>query len=142
MKKFTLYSSVFLLLFALVPGALAGSVVLEPVEKEGFLSTEKCAAAGEFKDCYLENYACGSDDCFKNIEPGTSLPVTIVLYSHKEGHTYIVDVSKLNPSDIDEGINRNEVTIIGEYDKETNTIMATEFRAPPPPKKSFFKGCL
>jgi hypothetical protein len=27
-------------------------------------------------------------------------------------------------------------------DKNTNTIAATEFKAPPPPTKSFFKGCL
>jgi hypothetical protein len=32
--------------------------------------------------------------------------------------------------------------MIGEYDPNTKTIAVSEFKAPPPPKKSFFKGCL
>ena len=43
---------------------------------------------------------------------------------------------------IDKGINRNEVTLIGDFNAATNTIIVKEFKAPPPPKKSFFKGCL
>jgi len=32
--------------------------------------------------------------------------------------------------------------LIGEYDAGSNTIIVQEFKAPPPPTKSFFKGCL
>ncbi len=120
----------------------AGETELAEIEKMGFLTVDTCAAAGVFKDCYLENYACGSDGCFKNIEPGVQKPVNIVLYSHKDGITYNLDTTALHAHELDEGINRNDVTIIGKYDAKTNTIIATEFKAPPPPKKSFFKGCL
>jgi len=34
----------------------------------------------------------------------------------------------------------NEVTIMGEL--KGDTIIASGFKAPPPPQKSFFKGCL
>ncbi len=112
------------------------------IEKQGFLTIASCAAQGAFTDCYLENYACGSDGCFRTTEPGVQEDVQIVLYSHKDGITYKLDVSGIPASEIDEGINRNDVTIIGDYDPSTNTIVAHEFKAPPPPKKSFFKGCL
>ncbi len=112
------------------------------IEKQGFLTIDSCAAQGAFTDCYLENYACGSDGCFEKFEPGVEGNVQIVLYSHKDGITYKLDVSRIPTHEIDEGINRNDVTIIGEYDPATNTIVAHEFKAPPPPKKSFFKGCL
>ncbi len=112
------------------------------MEKQGFLTIDSCAAQGAFTDCYLENYACGSDGCYKKTEPGVQKDVQIVLYSHKDGVTYKLDVSAIPAHEIDEGINRNDVTIIGDYDPATNTILAKEFKAPPPPKKSFFKGCL
>lgn len=115
---------------------------LVPIEKQGFLTIESCAAQGAFQDCYMENYLCGSDECFKKTEPGVIKDVQIVLYSHKDGITYKLDVAKIPMADIDSGINRNDVTIIGNYDKKTKTIYATEFKSPPPPKKSFFKGCL
>ena len=115
---------------------------LAHIEKQGFLTIDSCAAQGAFTDCYLENYACGSDGCFRTAEPGVQKDVQIVLYSHKDGVTYKLDVSAIPTHEIDEGINRNDVTIIGEYDPATNTIVAKEFKAPPPPKKSFFKGCL
>ena len=41
---------------------------------------------------------------------------------------------------LETAINRNEVTIIGKI--HGNTIDAKSFKAPPPPKKSIFKGCL
>ena len=113
-----------------------------PIEKQGFLTIDSCAAQGAFQDCYLENYICGTDGCYKNTEPGVLKDVNVVLFSHKDGITYKLDISKIPVSDIDGGINRNDVTIIGEYDSATQTIYATEFKAPPPPKKSFFKGCL
>ncbi|MBU1990085.1 hypothetical protein KJ691_04990 [bacterium] len=112
------------------------------IEKMGFLTLERCAEAGEFLDCYLENYACGSNGCYEEFDPGVFGKIQIVLYSHVDGISYKVDVSKIDPALIDKGINRNDVTLIGEYDAEANILYATEFKAPPPPKKSFFKGCL
>lgn len=128
-----------LLLSALAFAALANE---GEFEKEGFLTTEKCAAAGEFKDCYLENFSCGSDGCFETTEPGVHTGAKLVLYSHDDGMTYNLDTSKIPASELDEGVSRNLVTFIGTFDKKTNTIHAHEFKAPPPPKKSFFKGCL
>ena len=115
---------------------------LVPMEKMGFLTIDSCAEAGAFKDCYLENYICGADGCFQEFEPGVFGKVQLVLYSHVDGISYKLDVTELDMSLIDTGINRNEVSIVGEYDAATNTLYAKEFKAPPPPKKSFFKGCL
>lgn len=111
-------------------------------EKAGFLTTEKCAEAGEFKDCYLENFACGSDGCFETTEAGVNKNSPLVLFSHKDGVIYKLDTSAVHASEFDEGVSRDGVTIIGEYDASSNTIIVHEFKAPPPPKKSFFKGCL
>ncbi|MDD2791057.1 MAG: hypothetical protein PHU40_10390 [Sulfurimonas sp.] len=139
MKKITLIPS-------LVMGALlsvsAFAADLVPMEKEGFLTTAGCAAAGAFTDCYLENYVCGSDGCFETTDAGVTTQVNVVLYSHNEGHTYKVDLTNVKMENVDSSINRNEVTIVGNYNESTNTIMATEVKPPPPPKKSFFKGCL
>lgn len=44
----------------------------EGEEFEGLLTTPGCAAQGAFADCYLENYACGSDGCFRKTEAGLS----------------------------------------------------------------------
>lgn len=115
---------------------------LVDMEKDGFLTTQKCAEAGSFQDCYLQNYICGSDDCYKKYPAGVYGDVQIVLYSHKDGIIYKIDTTNIEMSEIDKGINRNEVTIIGKYDESTHTIYATGFETPPPPKKSFFKGCL
>lgn len=114
----------------------------EPEEFEGFMTTPSCAAKGAFADCYLENYACGSDGCFKKVEPGERGEPNIALFVHATGKAYNVDVSKLKLSELKEGMNKNGVVIVGTVDDKTNTIHATEFKAPPPPKKSFFKGCL
>ena len=136
-------SKYFGLLFALLFSVnVFGSSELVHIEKQGFLTIESCAAQGAFQDCYLENYICGTDGCYKKTEPGVLKDVNIVLYSHKDGITYKLDTSKIRAQDIDSGINRNDVTIIGDYDSSTHTIYATEFKSPPPPKKSFFKGCL
>ena len=139
MKNITLIPS-------LVIGALlsvsAFAADLVPMEKEGFLTTSGCAAAGAFTDCYLENYVCGSNGCFETTEAGVTTKVEVVIYSHNEGHTYNVDLTGVSMASVDSSINRNEVTVVGNYDEATNTIIATEVKAPPPPKKSFFKGCL
>ena len=122
----------------LVSGALANG----GEEFEGLLTTPACAAQGAFADCYLENYSCGSDDCFKKITPGETTSPKLALFQHGTGKVYLVDTSKLKVSELGEGMNKNGVVISGILDKNTNTIAATEFKAPPPPTKSFFKGCL
>ena len=132
MKKLVLIAT------ALVISAFAN----EGQEFEGLLTTPGCAAQGAFADCYLENYSCGSDDCYKNIDVGKSTSPKLAIYQHNTGKTYLVDTSKLKVSELGEGMNKNGVIIVGTYDAATNTIAATEFKAPPPPKKSFFKGCL
>ena len=112
------------------------------IEKSGFLTTEACAKAGTFTGCYLENYACGSDGCFEKTEAGVDKNTPLVLFSHDDGVIYKIDTSGLDRSKLDKGVSRNAVTIVGELDPSTNTLIASEFKAPPPPKKSFFKGCL
>ncbi len=114
----------------------------EEQEFEGLLTTPGCAAEGSFSSCYLENYSCGSDGCFRKSEPGSMKKVPLALFQHNTGKTYIVDVTELKASELGEGYNKNGVVIKGILDEATNTIHATEFKAPPPPKKSFFKGCL
>lgn len=132
MKKLVLIAT------ALVFSAFAN----EGQEFEGLLTTPGCAAQGAFADCYLENYACGSDGCYEKIEPGQTTNPKLALFQHNTGKTYLVDTSKLKVSELGEGMNKNGVVITGVLDTKTNTIAATEFKAPPPPTKSFFKGCL
>lgn len=129
---------------ALVAAALAVSVFAnEGQEYEGLLTTPGCAAQGAFADCYLENYTCGADNCFEKFDAGVQGENTLALFQHGTGKTYVLDVSKLKSlSELGEGMNKNGVIIVGTLDEATNTIRATEFKAPPPPKKSFFKGCL
>jgi hypothetical protein len=115
----------------------------ELFEKKGFLTTEDCAVEGSFKDCYSESYVCGFQGCFEEVDPGEIRPVQLVIFVHDDWKYYKVDLSgNLDRATLDAGIGRNEVTIIGNYNEADNTIVATEFKAPPPPKKSFFKGCL
>jgi hypothetical protein len=128
---------------ALVSLALVASVFAsEAQEFQGLLTTPACAAEGAFNDCYLENYTCGSDGCFKKINAGETTNPKLALFQHGTGKVYNIDVSKLKVSELGEGMNKNGVVIVGTLDEKTNTIAATEFKAPPPPKKSFFKGCL
>ena len=111
--------------------------------KQGFMASKACIEKGIFADCALESYACGSEGCFRNMEVGTKAPkVKLVLFVHDDGKYYNLDTSKIHMSEMDEGFARNMVTITGEYDKRANKIVVREFKAPPPPKKSFFKGCL
>lgn len=128
---------------ALICAALVFSAFAsEGQEFEGLLTTPGCAAQGAFNDCYLENYTCGSDGCFKNIQPGETTHPKLALFQHGTGKVYNIDTTKLKVSELGEGMNKNGVVIVGILDEKTNTIEATEFKAPPPPKKSFFKGCL
>jgi hypothetical protein len=125
--------------FLLATGALASS---EEMTKKGFLTSEWCVKNDLFKDCRLESYACGSEGCFAHWNFGDKVTGKMVLYVHDEGTYYNIDLGKIKAHELDEAKNANEVTFTGEYDPQTNTIHATEFKAPPPPKKSFFKGCL
>ncbi|WP_456323873.1 hypothetical protein [Hydrogenimonas sp.] len=114
----------------------------EEVTKKGFLTSEWCAKNDLFRDCRLESYACGSEGCFAHWNFGDKESGKIVLYVHDEGKYYNIDLGEIETSELDEAKNANEVAFTGEYDPKTNTIHAKEFKAPPPPKKSFFKGCL
>ena len=114
----------------------------EGFEKEGFLTTQACAEKGAFTNCYLENYLCGADNCHLTTESGVDNHTQLVLFSHDDGIIYKLDTAAIPRSVFDAGTNRNAVTIVGEYDAATQTITVQEFKAPPPPKKSFFKGCL
>jgi thioredoxin-related protein len=112
----------------------------EPFEKSGFLTTEKCAKSGQFTECYLQNFFCGSDGCY--LESDLKKDVPLVLYSHDDNIIYKLDTSAIKQSVLDTGISMNGVAMVGEYDSANNVIVVQEFKAPPPPKKSFFKGCL
>ncbi|BAF70921.1 hypothetical protein [Nitratiruptor sp. SB155-2] len=112
-------------------------------QKKGFLTTEWCAKNDLFADCRLESYHCGSEGCYKNWNPGDPEKRQIVLYVHDENKIYYVKPSGVNVAElIEKGGNRNEVTLIGKLENDKKTIDVKEFKAPPPPKKSFFKGCL
>ncbi len=95
------------------------------VEKKGFLATEECIKKGLFKDCRLD----------------TTVNSPFALYVHSEGVMYRIDPVDVPLHELDEGIGRNNVTIIGTLEKG-NVIKATGYKAPPPEGKSFFKGCL
>lgn len=113
------------------------------VEKTGFLTTKWCADRGLFTDCRLETLFCGYEGCFKDEkEFKTDVTATIVLNVHDDGQYYEVDFGhRIELGEVlEKAINKNEVTIVGEF--KDGKILAHEFEAPPPPKKSFFKGCL
>ncbi|WP_201352209.1 hypothetical protein [Hydrogenimonas urashimensis] len=119
--------------------AMAGN---EGFEKKGFLTTKWCVQNDMFKDCRLETAVCGYEGCYEKWKFGDKIKEEMVLYVHDDGKYYRVDLGNLKRSELDEAMNRNEVTLIGSYDKKRNLIHVKEFKAPPPPKKSFFKGCL
>ena len=115
-----------------VVALLTSTIFAEMYEIEGFLTTKKCAESGIFKDCYLENYSCGSDECFKEaqIVGRDSAPKDIVLYVHNEGKIYTIESSNIKPSLIDRAIYRNRVIVRGEYNEVNSTLEATELMAP------------
>lgn len=112
-------------------------------EKQGFLTTKWCAEQGMFADCRLESVVCGEGECNQKWEFGDKEKMELVLYVHDDLKYYNVDASKINVPELLEGsINRDQVIVKGNFDEGSNTIAATTFEAPPPPTKSFFKGCL
>jgi len=107
------------------------------------LTTEWCAKNDLFADCRLESYHCGEEGCYREWLPGEPRKGRMVLYVHDEGRYYYVKPDGVHVSELlEKAANRNEVTIIGTLAKDGKTILASDFKAPPPPKKSFFKGCL
>ena len=133
-----------LALLALVAASLlASSGEKGEFEKKGFLTTEWCAKNDLFADCRLESYHCGEGGCFREWVPGEPTKTQMVLFVHDEGKIYYIKPEGIHVSELlEKAANRNEVTIIGKLESDGKTIEAHEFKAPPPPKKSFFKGCL
>ncbi len=95
------------------------------IEKKGFLATEECIKKGMFKDCKLD----------------TTVNSPIALYVHSEGMMYKLEPAEVSLHELDEGLNKNNVTVIGTLEKG-NVIKIRSYKAPPPEGKSFFKGCL
>jgi len=125
---------------ALLMALLAVGLCAESIEKKGFLTSKWCAQNGYFSDCRLESMVCGSGECFKSWEFGDKVTDELVLFVHNEQKSYAIDYSAIPRYKLDEPMNMNEVTITGEL--RGDTIVASGFKAPPPPQKSFFKGCL
>lgn len=125
---------------ALLMALLAVSLCAESIEKKGFLTSKWCAQNGYFSDCRLESLVCGSGECFKSWEFGDTVTDELVLFVHNEQKIYTIDYSTISRYKLDEPMNRSDVTIMGEL--RGDTIVASGFKAPPPPQKSFFKGCL
>jgi hypothetical protein len=114
-------------------------------DKKGFLTTRWCAEQGLFRDCRLETVVCDKEGCYKSWDFGDKEKMNLVLFVHDEGKIYDIKLNhnKLHSAHlIEEAINRNNVTIKGKIDEKSNFIFANSYDAPPPPKKSFFKGCL
>ncbi len=110
------------------------------IEKKGFFTTAWCAENGYFADCRLESVVCGEGGCYKHWNFGDKVKEELVLYVHDDLKTYKIKLDGIPRHELDEAINRNDVTFIGEL--KGDTLIAKKFKAPPPPKKSFFKGCL
>lgn len=96
-----------------------------PVTKQGVLVTEACVKEGRFVECPLDTY---------------TQDAKLVLFVHQDLKYYSLDVSKIPQRELDEGFARNGVEIVGEFDSAKNLIKATEYKAPPPPAASSFKG--
>lgn len=113
-------------------------------EKQGFLTTKWCADQGMFQDCRMESIVCGEGECHQKWEFGDEEKMELVLYSNDDLQYYPLDLSKFHhiAELLEEGINKDQVLIKGDLADNNNTIIVTGFEAPPPPSKSFFKGCL
>lgn len=100
------------------------------VSKQGFLTTDYCVKRDYFTNCKLENYQNMNEE--------------LVLFVHDEQDYYYIDASHLEKAELDEGFARNSVTITGDLFKsgDKKLIVGHEYKGPPPPAKSFFKGCL
>ncbi|MDD5360271.1 MAG: hypothetical protein PHI02_08390 [Sulfurovaceae bacterium] len=113
-------------------------------EKQGFLTTKWCMDQGMFQDCRLESVVCGEGECYQKWEVGDEEKTELVLYSHDDLQYYKLDISKFKnvAGLIEEGISKDQVMIKGDLSDNNKTIIVKNYEAPPPPAKSFFKGCL
>lgn len=119
------------LILTIIAATLAvSSLSAKEISKQGFLTTDYCVERGHFTNCKLDNYH----------DPKQKL----VLYVHDEQDYYFIDASHLEQAEVDEGFARNGVTITGKLVKKKghDLIVGKEYKGPPPPAKSFFKGCL
>jgi hypothetical protein len=114
----------------------------DTTEIKGFFTSKWCAERGIFRNCPEETLVCGYEGCIAEWTPGEPMDTKLALYVHDTGDIYEVVLNELPRKDLDGAINRPDVTIIGQLDESTKTIKANDMKAPPPPKKSFFKGCL
>lgn len=79
----------------------------------------------------------------KRFNLGETTHPKLALFQHATGKVYEIDTTKLKVSELGEGMNKNGVVIVGVLDEKNQYDRSdVEFKAPPPPKKSFFKGCL
>ena len=122
--------------------ALGLSASENPDEIKGFFTTKWCAERGIFRNCPEETLVCGYEGCIAEWNPGDPINTELALFVHGTGETYEVVLNELPRKELDGTINRADVTIIGKLDKNTKTIEANDMKSPPPPQKSFFKGCL
>ena len=97
-------------------------------EKTGFFTNTDCAKKGNFKGCSLDSYTCGYEGCFKEYEPTKRVNDDFMLYVHDEGKYYEVNASAIRRSLLDKIINKNRITLIGEYNSKTNTIILHNFK--------------
>jgi len=102
----------------------------ELFSKTGFFTNSDCAQKGNFKDCYLESYSCGYENCFKDYEPTRRANENFILYVHNEGKYYRVNTDEVRRSSLDEIINKNSITLIGDYNISTNTIQVYKIKSP------------
>ncbi len=130
----------FLIGLSLLAAASFSFAAEDMVEKKGFFTTAWCAENGYFADCRLESVVCGEGGCYKHWNFGDKVKEELVLYVHDDLKTYKIKLDGIPRHELDEAINRNDVTFMGEL--KGDTLIAKEVNDPPPPKKSYFKGCL
>jgi len=121
-------SRITLLIFILI-SLSASANAKELFSKTGFFTNSDCAQKGNFKDCYLESYSCGYEDCFKDYEPVNRVNENFVLYVHNEGKYYEVNASVIRRSLLDRVINKNSITLTGDYNSSTNTIQVYKIKS-------------
>lgn len=121
--------------------AIFSTTNAKEVEVEGFFTSSWCVERGKFADCPLETILCGYENCHRDWNFGDKENQKLVIFNHDEGKAYPLDFTHLKKKhEIDHAINRNLVIVHGEF--KSGKIMVKEIVSPPPPKKSFFKGCL
>ena len=101
---------------------------LEKIEKTGFFSNEECIKKGHFYDCSLDSFVCGYEGCFRDYEPAYKTGDNFVLYVHKDRKYYKIDISNIKRYKLDKFISKNSVTISGDYNVSSNTIILSNIK--------------